>query len=675
MLRKGGSAATEASACTGLLTSGHRVRGELVSPRDGPILERRRRCRCPCPRRVVSCASRWIRTTRSMRSAAPSRTSPGSSRCSRCCERILQRAVGLLGGDAGSICTVDEQAGTYRKEADLGVECQEGRVFPLDRGRDRCGGAASAARWCSTPTREVRGGHVVAADRDRLHATVAVPIEWAGSIIGACVVFSTDPDQRFTDRGRRAAEPVRQARRRSRSPTPGCTPTPRNGPASWRSANERERVVRDVHDTVARALGSILRPPRRRRRPAVEPTTSTAARDAARSALAETRRTVLGLGARAARAALARRRDRARAGLGALGQRPAHRPGGDRRAAGDRARGRPAGAADGAGGADQRRRSTRRRQQVRVGVFYGADDVVIVVEDDGCGFDVERAHRCARAKGSGSTASWPARSQLGADLRDRVQPRLGHPGPRARAVRRQPRRTPAARRSALAGARRQPPTGGARRSGPAAGQHRAADPGGRRDRRRPRRGRRRARARARRRAARAADAGPRRRAADVLHPRRQPGRVGAADGRRPRRRAAARRDPRRRARLRRLRHRRSGPGPSGAGVPRAATCRAHRERAAAVRRVGATRRRDADRARAAGPARWSSRACRTSRSPPGWHLGEDRREARRRGPAQDRLGQPDRAGPPGRDPAADAGRGFPTRRWGELRLRSTPCAG
>src|SRR5262249_43441886 len=58
---------------------------------------------------------------------------------------------------------------------------------------------------------------------------------------------------------------------------------------------ERERVVRDVHDTVARALGTILRQmdalgagdPEGR----VE-----AARAAARSALAETRRTVLGLG-------------------------------------------------------------------------------------------------------------------------------------------------------------------------------------------------------------------------------------------------------------------------------------------------------------------------------------------------------------------------------------------
>ncbi len=41
---------------------------------------------------------------------------------------------GLLGCDAGSICSVDEAVGTYRKEADIGVACQSGRVFPLTEG-------------------------------------------------------------------------------------------------------------------------------------------------------------------------------------------------------------------------------------------------------------------------------------------------------------------------------------------------------------------------------------------------------------------------------------------------------------------------------------------------------------------------------------------------------------
>ena len=49
-------------------------------------------------------------------------------------ERILLRCTELLGCDAGSICSVDEAAGTYRKEADIGVACQSGHVFPLTEG-------------------------------------------------------------------------------------------------------------------------------------------------------------------------------------------------------------------------------------------------------------------------------------------------------------------------------------------------------------------------------------------------------------------------------------------------------------------------------------------------------------------------------------------------------------
>ena len=49
-------------------------------------------------------------------------------------ERILRRWTELLGCHAGSICSVDEAAGTYRKEADIGVACQSGQVFPLTEG-------------------------------------------------------------------------------------------------------------------------------------------------------------------------------------------------------------------------------------------------------------------------------------------------------------------------------------------------------------------------------------------------------------------------------------------------------------------------------------------------------------------------------------------------------------
>jgi len=49
-------------------------------------------------------------------------------------ERILRRSTELLGCDAGSICLVDEGAGVYRKEADIGIACQSGKVFPLTEG-------------------------------------------------------------------------------------------------------------------------------------------------------------------------------------------------------------------------------------------------------------------------------------------------------------------------------------------------------------------------------------------------------------------------------------------------------------------------------------------------------------------------------------------------------------
>ncbi|GAA3708954.1 hypothetical protein GCM10023082_03720 [Streptomyces tremellae] len=136
---------------------------------------------------------------------------------------------------------------------------------------------------------EVRGGHVDPADRERLHATVAVPIEWRGAIIGVCVVFSTDPATRFTGEdvdllglfARHAAVAItnarlhREAEERARRLAVGA---------------EGERVVRDVHDTVARALGSIITP---MDAAAVQDPGGRldAARTAARAALRETRRT------------------------------------------------------------------------------------------------------------------------------------------------------------------------------------------------------------------------------------------------------------------------------------------------------------------------------------------------------------------------------------------------
>ena len=111
-------------------------------------------------------------------------------------ERILLRCTELLGCTAGSICSVDEAAGTYRKEADIGVACQSGQVFPLTEGMTGAVVARRAPVWFDRYD-QVRGGHVAAADRATLRGVIGVPLEWRGRIIGACVVFSRDERRVF----------------------------------------------------------------------------------------------------------------------------------------------------------------------------------------------------------------------------------------------------------------------------------------------------------------------------------------------------------------------------------------------------------------------------------------------------------------------------------------------
>lgn len=76
-------------------------------------------------------------------------------------ERILLRCTELLGCTAGSICSVDEAAGTYRKEADIGVACQSGQVFPLTEGMTGAVVARRAPVWFDRydQARRDRAGH------------------------------------------------------------------------------------------------------------------------------------------------------------------------------------------------------------------------------------------------------------------------------------------------------------------------------------------------------------------------------------------------------------------------------------------------------------------------------------------------------------------------------------
>ncbi len=333
--------------------------------------------------------------------------------------RILRRAVSLLGAGAGSVSTVDERAGTYRKEADLGVGCQEGRVFPLDEGATGAVVAHRGPRVFDSYA-DVPGGHVDPADRERLHATVAVPIEWRDEIIGVCVVFSTDPETRFGKAdvellhvfAKHAAIAIANARLHHEA---------EERARGLAVSAERERVVRDVHDTVARALGSILLHLDADGSPAPADRVD-AARAAARSALAETRRTVLGLGpsllephslddAITAELAWAHSTSGIRTDLVVTGRRPRLR-------------------------ADVRAHALRLVQEaltnvvahahaelVRVGVMYGADEVAVVVEDDGRGFDPADAG--VRRGGLGLTGIVARAQQFGAELRIESTPGWG----------------------------------------------------------------------------------------------------------------------------------------------------------------------------------------------------------------------------------------------------------
>ena len=111
-------------------------------------------------------------------------------------ERVLRRCTELLGCDAGSICSVDETAGTYRKEADIGVACQSGQVFPLTEGMTGTVVARRGPVWFDRYD-QVPSGHVADPERATLCGVIGVPLEWRGRVIGACIVFSRDSSRVF----------------------------------------------------------------------------------------------------------------------------------------------------------------------------------------------------------------------------------------------------------------------------------------------------------------------------------------------------------------------------------------------------------------------------------------------------------------------------------------------
>ena len=212
-------------------------------------------------------------------------------------ERILRRCTELLDCHAGSICSVDEAAGTYRKEADIGVACQSGRVFPLTEGMTGAVVARRAPVWFAR-YEEVHGGHVAPQDRATLRGVIGVPLEWRGRIVGACIVFSRDERRVF---GPDDAELLELFARHAAIAlaTAQMHETAEERARAEAAAAERDRLLGEVHDSLTQRLVSI----RVYLDAAERDATGTMADQlreagtAARDALAETRLTLLGLAA------------------------------------------------------------------------------------------------------------------------------------------------------------------------------------------------------------------------------------------------------------------------------------------------------------------------------------------------------------------------------------------
>lgn len=214
-------------------------------------------------------------------------------------ERILLRCTELLRCHAGSVCSVDEAGGTYCKEADIGIRCQSGQVYPLTEGMTGAVVAARAPVWFDRYD-DVFGGHVDAADRATLRSVIGVPLEWRGSIIGVCIVFSRDDARTFGPAdaellslfAKHAAVALTNARMHD---------VAEERARAHATAAERERLLREVYDTLNQGLVGVVGHLGRAENALsggwsddVPPLVS-AAQAEARKALSETRRTMLGL--------------------------------------------------------------------------------------------------------------------------------------------------------------------------------------------------------------------------------------------------------------------------------------------------------------------------------------------------------------------------------------------
>lgn len=214
--------------------------------------------------------------------------------------RILGHATTLLGCESGSIALVNETSGSYTKMIDIGVGCQEGQTFSLEEGLTgrivRTRSTVILDEYCS-----VERGHIPANDPRWNCAVIGVPIQWGEQIVGAFIVFSPDRDRVFTpDEARLARVFASHAAIALRNSDLHSKAAVREREVAV--AVERERAVRDVHETVGQALASLLMTlDHAEEASLLDGGQQTSiqhianARSIARDALTETRRTVLGM--------------------------------------------------------------------------------------------------------------------------------------------------------------------------------------------------------------------------------------------------------------------------------------------------------------------------------------------------------------------------------------------
>ena len=347
-------------------------------------------------------------------------------------ERILGHAATLLGCESGSLSLVNEASGTYAKKVDFGVGCQEGQTFSLEEGV-----TGQVVRERSTVIlrtySEVAKGHISPDDPRWNCAVIGVPIQWDERVIGTCIIFGATPERVFTPDDAALAELfASHAAIALKNSELHAIASEREQEAAIGA--ERERAVRDVHETIGRSLATLLlslddadRAVRQDNPDATASQHIGAARNIAHDALAETRRTVLGMGpaslagrdldvAVAAELTWVESMGAAETQLTVIGTPRALAPEIEHQAFKI--------IQEALGNVVTHSRAT----SVRVGLVYDTDSLAVLVEDNGRGFDLAATHGDHSALPSGCLGLHGMTSRavhLGGDLHIDTMPGWG----------------------------------------------------------------------------------------------------------------------------------------------------------------------------------------------------------------------------------------------------------